>query len=334
MSRSKQVSLPLSKAVFSVKVKCCNAHHKIELTDEGSLRLCDHQDDMDAIEGMLLLNPLFRCRCVEVRDWWRVYLAGTKFEQDGGESSQGIYPDPMPEWMREAMEFTNDYGDRAYREPTHRFAFYQLPKGLRPYAEEAMDIKRVRREQRWSGADGELTRMVEMGRWDVHAHAAEHGLAYPEKWAKLLNRGGWGIANNLKRTQAEKYVAKHFARLVKDCSVNIIGQVQLTDSHGRMLLSYGMKLPFHREALAEGIVPLSGPPLASLLESPRFDAELGPYLFEAGELTRYPHGSGSTHQTIESYKTEHFTATRSDDGHWVFTKLEKGRRLYNFPTHN
>ena len=57
MSRSRQVSLPLNKAVFSVKVKCCNAHHTIALTDEGSLRLCNHQDDMDGVEGMLLLNP-------------------------------------------------------------------------------------------------------------------------------------------------------------------------------------------------------------------------------------------------------------------------------------
>lgn len=337
MSRSRQVSLPLNKAVFSVKVKCCNAHHTIALTDEGSLRLCNHQDDMDAVEGMLLLNPSFRCRCLEVREWWRVYLAGTEFESDGEESSLGVYPDPLPAWMRETLEFTNDYGVSSYREQTHRFAFYQLPKGLRPYAEEAMDLKRLRREVRWSGPDGELAKVAETSiGYPPYFIAVRHSLPWAGKWTRFSKSGGWGYDNNVKKERAEAYVEKYFARLLHNPDVdrNIISTVQLNDSHASMFLRYGVKLPFHKEALAEGIVPLAGPPLASLLDSPRFDADLGPYPFEGGVLTRYRLGNGSNYQTMENYKMVYFTAVRSDAGRWVFTTLDKARRHYNFPLHH
>ena len=305
--KDNQLSLRLNKAIFTVKVKCCNAHHRIALTDSGRLRLLDHRDDMEAMEGMRLLNPGFRCRCLEVKEWWRVYLRGERVEAD--HEGMGHFPYPLPVWMAEALTYTDDYGDEKKREHTHKFAFYQLPKPLRPYAEAALDTHMIRREHRWSDPTGKLVEMQERGRTEAQQRVYAIKTRVP-----LANKARMPIGFSAKEEVKAEFLRRMLDKYhTPELSVAYQG---VNGSGAREFLSYGMKLPFWREALAEGLVITSGPPAYWMLANSRSDTV---FFVEAREIASTYH----LDYACRWYSVHH------TEGEWEFRKLLNPPRLHN-----
>lgn len=108
-------------------VNCCGVRHRIGFKN-GKLILHNHtsKEDLLSLETMRMLNKDFRCRCEEVRIFFRIAITGRKTGPDREYLAKARQGSRKDAW---------GYHYETEAELTQPFALRQLPKNLQPIAE-------------------------------------------------------------------------------------------------------------------------------------------------------------------------------------------------------